>query len=79
MVRENCVLVCPGGSGSKCHSKAHTREGQIEAIKNILIFETTSDIEKFLEDLHQNMKGNQAQVALNLVREVSNGKEKVIP
>lgn len=73
MVRENCVLVCPGGSGSPCHREAGTKEGQIKAIQNILTFESIEDIEIFLHNLNQEMKGTQVQTALNLVKEVVNG------
>ncbi len=83
MVEENCVLVCPGGGGGKCHRKAHTREGQILAIKQILTFIPYHYIQTFLIGLDAEMKGNQAIQALALVlsiwSEVRDGKEHEMP
>ena len=83
MVEENCVLVCPGGGGGRCHRAAHTKEGQILAIRQILTFLPYHYIQTFLIGLDAKMKGNQATEALALVlsiwSEVKNGKENELP
>lgn len=71
MVKANCVLVCPGGSGSKCHSKAETKEGQRICIKHLLQFESEDRIIAFLDTLAGEMKSsNQADEAKALVLSV---------
>lgn len=75
MVEPNCALVCPGGSGSKCHSKAETKEGKIIIMQHILQFHPYIQVQAFLETLDEKMKGNQAQDALRLLEEVSNQSE----
>lgn len=80
MVEENCVLVCPGGSGSKCHRTADTKEGQEIVIRHLLIFVPDAAILAFLSKMSSVMKGTQAEQAIYLVKpiinEVRNGKNK---
>jgi hypothetical protein len=70
MNKENCVLVCPGGGGGKCHRKAHTREGQKIVILHLLTFVDFLDIEVFLINIDKEMKGSQAKDALALLNSI---------
>ena len=74
MVEENCVLVCPGGSGSKCHSTADTKEGQLVVIRHLLLHIPGKDILLFLSAINTEMKGTQAKAAISLVQSIL-GKE----
>jgi len=68
MVSENCVIVHHG----KCHEKAATKEGQRKVIKHLIYWEGYAAIYHWLQCLAEEMKGNQADTALELVSEVWN-------
>ena len=49
MRRENCVLVHPGGSASKCHSLAHS--DRVTVIRRLIEYEGFDHIMEWLEDM----------------------------
>lgn len=70
MVKENCVLVCPGGSGGSCHRKAETKEGRKICIKHLFNFVPFMDIVSFLKAMDDLMKGPTPHERLAEVQEL---------
>lgn len=67
-VRENCVLLHPGG----CHSKAATRQGQKQVALMLITWEGLNNILDWLLTLDDLMTGSQAEHAKLLLMEVYN-------
>lgn len=66
MVKENCVLVHHGD----CHTKAHTKDGQVKCIKQLISYEGYDIIEKWLLEMRNQMITNTPCYARRLLKEV---------
>ena len=69
MVRENCVLVHPGGKNfGSCHLAAHTAEGRRKCVKHLLEQEGYDKVMAWLESLRQVAVSRVVEEAVRLVR-----------
>jgi len=69
MVRENCVLVHPGGKGfGSCHLAAHTAEGREKCVRHLLENEGYESVTAWLESLKGVAASGVVEEAVGLVR-----------
>jgi hypothetical protein len=68
MVRENCVLVHPGGKGfGSCHLDAHTAEGRRKCVSQLLEHEGYEKVVAWLESLREVAASGVIEEAVRLV------------
>jgi hypothetical protein len=69
MVRENCVLVHPGGKNfGSCHLATHTAEGRQKCVKHLLEQEGYDKVMAWLESLRQVAVSGVVEEAVRLLR-----------
>jgi DNA-directed RNA polymerase subunit RPC12/RpoP len=66
MIKENCVLVHHGD----CHTKAHTKDGQVNCIKQLIIYEGFDVINDWLLEMRNQMITSTPCDARRLLKEV---------
>lgn len=69
MVPENCVLVHPGGSGSRCHSKAHSDKTQV--IRHLIGYETYPNLIDWLDSMEGMFKSTLVDEKKRLVSQIN--------
>jgi hypothetical protein len=70
MVRENCVLVHPGGkNGGTCHAAAHTEEGRKKCILHIVAYEGLVNVTAWLRGLLPVARSSVVENSIRLVSE----------
>jgi hypothetical protein len=69
MVRQNCVLVHPGGKGfGSCHLDAHTGVGREKCVRHLLEYEGYENVMAWLESLGGEAVSGGVEEALWIVK-----------
>jgi hypothetical protein len=69
MVKQNCVLVHPGGSSGKCHSKAQTKEGRRLCIEHIIYYLGYNSVRQWIESLSEQLSPITIRERLSFIEE----------
>ena len=71
-VIQNCVLVHPGGSSSKCHRKAQTKDGRKLCIAHLIYYEGYNSIRQWIESLSDQLSPITIRERLSFIEEFKN-------
>lgn len=72
-VETNCVLVHPGGTSSKCHRKAQTKEGRRLCIAQIIYYVGYNSVRQWIESLSGQLSPVTIGERLSFIKEFEDG------